>query len=127
MSLITLRNDTRKKNAFLSNCFNFTWLGKYRVDIFFTKDCFCVYKKNFNFIYGDFDEGSLPYVVSTLGETFCEKFNNIKDALDYFILVCYTLVSDFSIKSSDDFDEFFDFQRIQGFQEWLPELHRYFK
>lgn len=124
MSLMTMRLNERKKNAFLSDCFNFTWLGKYRVDIQVFKNRYSVFIKNFTFC---FDDDHLPFVVSALGQTSCKNFFNAKDAVDYFNLVCYTLISDFSIKSQDDFDEFFDLQRSQGFQEWLPELHRYFK
>lgn len=124
MSLATMRLNERKKNAFLSDCFRFTWLGKYRVDIQVFKNRYSVFSKNFTFC---FDDEHLPYVVSSLGETFCKNFYNAKEAIDYFNLVCYTLISDFAIKSQDDFDEFFDLQRSQGFQEWLPELHCYFE
>lgn len=123
MSLMTLRLNERRKNAFLSDCFNFTWLGKYRVDIQVSKNRYSVFIKNFTFC---FDNDTLPCVVSALGDVSCKHFFNAKDAIDYFNLVCYTLISDFAIKSQDDFDEFFDLQRSQGFQEWLPELHRYF-
>lgn len=124
MSLMTMRLNERKKHAFLSDCFNFTWLGKYRVDIQFFKNKYSVFFKNFTFC---FDDDHLPSVVSSLGITSCKDFFNAKDAIDYFNLVCYTLISDFEIKSQDDFDEFFDLQRCQGFSEWLPELHHYFK
>lgn len=124
MSLTTMRLNEKKKNAFLSDCFKFTWLGKYKVDIFFSKNRYSVFTKNFIFCY-DYD--SLPYVVSHLGQNTCKDFFNARAAIDYFNLVCYTLISDFAIKSQDDFDEFFDLQRSQGFQEWLPELHHYFK
>lgn len=119
-----MRLNERRKNAFLSDCFNFTWLGKYRVDIQVSKNQYQVFIKNFNFCY---DDDSLPYVVSQFGITDCKSFFDAKHAIDFFNLVCYTLVSDFSIKSQDDFNEFFDLQRPQGFHEWLPELQHYFK
>lgn len=124
MSLTTLRLNERRKNAFLSDCFNFTWLGKYRVNIQVFKNKYSVFFKNFTFC---FDNDCLPYIVSSLGQVSSVDFYNAKEAIDYFNLVCYTLISDFSIKSQDDFDEFFDLQRPQGFCEWLPELYHYFK
>lgn len=124
MSLMTMRLDVRRKNAFLSNCFNFTWLGKYKVDIHVSKNYYSVFFKNFDFCYSD---DNLPYVVSHLGFLQCKTFYNAKAAIDYFNLLCFTLISDFSIKSQDDFDEFFDLQRSQGFGEWLPEVQHFFK
>lgn len=120
---MTLRLNDKKKNAFLSNCFHFCWLGKYKVDVHFTKNFISVFTTNFAFCFED----DLPYVISKIGLVNSHKFYDVKKALDFFNLVTYTLVSDFQIKSTDDFDEFFDLNRIQGFQEWLPELHRYFK
>lgn len=124
MSLMTMRLDVRRKNAFLSDCFSFTWLGKYKVDIQVLKNRYSVFIKNFDFC---FDNDNLPYVVSVLGNVSSKSFYNAKQALDYFNLVCYTLISDFAVKSQDDFDDFFDLNRCQGFNEWLPELHHYFK
>lgn len=123
MSLETLRCNEKKQNAFLSECFKFTWLGKYQVDIHFTKNFISVFTFNFAFCFED----DLPYVISNIGLIDSHKFYDVKKALDFFNLVTYTLVSDFSIKSSDDFSEFFDFNRIQGFHEWLPNLHSYLK
>lgn len=127
MSLMTMRLNERRKNAFLSNCFNFTWLGKYRVDIQFLKNRYSVFTKNFNLCYCNTAYFSLPYVVCDLGALHCKSFYNAKEAIEYFNLACYSLISDFAINSQDDFDEFFDLNRCQGFSEWLPELHRFFK
>lgn len=124
MSLMTMRLNDRRKNAFLSHCFNFIWLGKFRVDIQVLKNKYQVFTKNFDFC---FDDEHLPYVVSSFGLVKSKSFYNVKQALDYFNLVCYTLISDFNIKSQGDFDDFFDLNRPQGFVEWLPELHQYFK
>lgn len=121
-----MRLNEKKKNSFLSQCFNFVWLGKYRVDIQFSKNRYSVFIKNFIFSECETAVCNIPYVYSSLGSTSARHFFNVKEAIDYFTLVCYTLISDFDIKSQDDFDEFFDFNRSQGFQEWLPELHRFF-
>ena len=93
MSLMTMRLNERRKNAFLSDCFNFTWLGKYRVDIQVFKNRYSVFIKNFVFC---FDDDCLPSVVSSLGITSFKDFFNAKDAIDYFNLVCYTLITDFA-------------------------------
>ena len=103
MSLMTMRLNERRKNAFLSDCFNFTWLGKYRVDIQVFRNRYSVFFKNFTFC---FDDDNLPFVVSVLGQTSCKDFFNAKEAIDFFNLVCYTLISDFPIKSQDDFNSF---------------------
>lgn len=124
MSLQTLRMNKRKQNAFLSKCFNFTWLGKYRVDIHVSNGKYSVFFKNFNL---GFDEKGIPYVESSLGSISCKHSYYITDAIEHFNLACYALISDFKIKSQDDFYEFFDFQRLQGFNEWLPELQQFLK
>lgn len=124
MSLMTMRINPKRKNAFLSDCFYFVWLGKYKVDIQVFKGEYRVFIKNFTFSY---DDNHLPHVVSSLGHVSSKRFWNVRYAIDYFNLVCYTLINDFAITSQCDFDEFFDLQRPQGFDEWLPHLHRYFK
>ena len=83
MSLMTMRLNERKKNAFLSDCFNFTWLGKYRVYIQVFKNRYSVFIKNFTFC---FDDDHLPFVVSALGQISCKNFFNAKDAVVYYNL-----------------------------------------
>lgn len=123
MSLITLRTDLKKRNRFLSDCFSFIWLGKYLVGLDFFKDSYKVVCRNFTF----HQDSELPYCISHFGEYDIYNFYDIKKAIDFYKLVCYTLVSDFDIRNNSDFEEFFDFNRPQGFNEFLPQLQCYFK
>lgn len=123
MSLQTLRLNPNKRRAFLSDCFYFNWLGKYSVEIDFLKDSYKVVCRNFTF---HSDECELPYCVSHFNQYDIYHFTDIKRCIDFYKLVCYTLISDFDIKSISDFDEFFDLTRPQGAFEYLPQIKKYF-
>lgn len=123
MSLIILNLNPKKKRAFLSDCFNFVWLGKYSVSIDFLKDGYKVFCRNFTFHQ---DDCELPYCISHFNHYDVHTFYDIKKAIDFYKLVCYTLISDFDIRSVSDFDEFFDLSRPQGANEYLPQIKKYF-
>lgn len=123
MSLNTLRLEPSKRRAFLSDCFYFNWLGKYSVEIDFLANSYKVVCRNFTFHQNDCE---LPYCISHFDQYDIYTFYDIKKCIDFYKLVCYTLISDFDIRSVSDFDEFFDLSRPQGFNEYLPQLRKYF-
>lgn len=124
MSLQTLRINKKKKNQFLSNCFQFDWLGKFSVDIHFTETVITVNCVNF-YLYKDND---IFNAVSKFQTIQSHSFYTPKEAIDFFKLVVYTLVNDLDVKSNTDFyEDLYNFNRTSGTIEWLPKLHPFIK
>lgn len=124
MSLQTLRINKKKKNQFLSDCFQFDWLGKFSIDIHFTETVITVNCVNFYLI----KEDTIYNAISKFQAIQSHSFLTPKEAIDFFKLAVYTLISDLDVKSNTDFfEDLFNFNRTSGTIEWLPKLHNYIK
>lgn len=124
MSLQTLRINKKKKNAFLSSCFQFDWLGKFSIDIHFTESFITVNCVNF-YMYKDNDVYNCVSKFQTV-QSF--SFYTPKDAIEFFKVAVYSLVTDLDVKSNTDFyEDLYNFNRVSGTIEWLPKLHPFIK
>lgn len=124
MSLQTLRINKKKKNAFLSQCFQFDWLGKFSVDIHFTESVITVNCVNFYLI----KDNTIYNAISKFNTIQSFSFYTPKEAIEFFKVAVYSLVNDLDVKSNTDFyEDIYNFNRTSGTIEWLPKLHNYIK